>query len=119
MSSSASASSQSEPVVVTATRDAETTRHVSHRDLNLLSLAGQRQLGQRVDYAIKDVCAIGEYYAKRTLAASMDYQACSDVAWNGARPQIAAAIGRAMAGIDAGGNEVASTAIVVSARAKG
>jgi UrcA family protein len=114
VSSSASASSPGEPVVVTATRDAEATRFVHHGDLDLQRAPDQRRLAQRVDSAIKDVCAIGDYHAKRTIAASSDYHACSKVAWNGARPQIDAAIARAGAGF-AGGGHYVSTTIFVSA----
>jgi UrcA family protein len=113
-SSSAWAGNPAEPVVVTATRDSATTRYVSHRDLDLQLALDQRRLDQRVGSAIKDVCAIGDYHAKRTITASSDYHGCSKLAWNGARPQIDAAIARAGAAF-AGGGDYVSTTIFVSA----
>ena len=109
----------SDPVVVTATRDEVETRTVSYRDLNLVLASDQRRLDRRVGSAIKDVCVIDDYHAVRTLAAYSTYRACSDLAWTGARPQIRAAIERAQsfAARGGGGSDVASTAIVISARA--
>ena len=120
LSGTASAASPSEPVVVTGTRDVEQeTRIVSYRDLNLAAARDQRRLDRRVGSAIKDVCAIDEYHAVRTLASFESYRSCSTVAWSGARPQIAAAIAQAqaLAGLEGRGQKVATMAITISARA--
>ena len=120
VSSAAAAAAPSQPVVVTAPRSTELeTRLVSYRDLNLGLSQDQRTLHRRVGFAVNDVCGRDDFYAARTVRAFSLYRACSDVAWGGATPQIAAAIGRAMAGLDASGSQVAGSAITVSARAGG
>lgn len=111
---------KSRSVVVTAQRVSDLpTRRVSYRDLNLASVVNQRTLDRRVSYAVKDVCRINDYYSDRTLKSYGHYLACSDIAWGGARPQIAAAIARAQAMAQTGNatEAVASLAISVAAPA--
>jgi UrcA family protein len=118
VSSTAVAAVQTEPVVVTAPLPTDQfSRAVSHRDLDLTLASDQRRLHHRVSSAVKDVCAVGEYHAVRTLAAYSQYSACSKDAWSGARPQIAAAIDRAGSRFAGKANDVASTTLIVSARA--
>jgi UrcA family protein len=111
---------KSQPVVVTAQRAADLpTQLVSYRDLNLAAAADQAMLVRRVGYAVREVCFERDQRAERTLKALGHYEACSDFAWDGARPQLAAAIGRAqsLALNGNGATAVGSLAISVSAPA--
>ena len=115
-STAAVAQTPGERVTVTAPRTAdETTVRVSHADLNLALAADQRRLDRRVGSAIRDVCGASDYYAARTLTNFAFYHACSAKASDSAQSQMAAAIARATSQL-AGGTDVASTAILVSAR---
>ena len=118
VASTAMAAVQTEPVVITGPLAADQfSKVVSFADLSLARADDQRRLNHRVSSAVKDVCAVNDYYATRTLTSYSQFLECSEVAWCGARPQIAAAILRAGAQLAGGGSEVASTAIIVSARA--
>jgi UrcA family protein len=110
---------KSQPVVVTAPRSGDLpTEHVGYQDLNLVLAADQAKLQHRVGSAVKRVCRVSDYYAERSLASFADYMDCSDFAWGGASPQIAAAIDRAVALAQAGnGVLVSSVAITISAPA--
>jgi len=111
---------KSQPVVVTAQRPADLpTQLVSYRDLNLAAAADQVTLERRVGFAVKRVCRAGDYDAGKSLTSLSAYLGCSDFAWNGARPQLAAAIQRAQAlALNGGGAAaVGSLAITVSAPA--
>lgn len=107
-----------EPFVVTAQRDLP-TQWVSYRDLNLAGAAGQATLMRRVGNAVSEVCFERDERAERTLKSRGHYETCRDFAWDGARPQLAAAIGRAqaMALNGTGATAVGSLAISVSAPA--
>lgn len=114
----AMAGTKPETLVVTAPRDADQfTAYASYRDLNLVLASDQRRLNRRVKLAVEDVCALEDHNVVRTMGSFVHYQTCRDGAWTGARPQMVAAIEKAKAGFGAGGNEVASIAITVSARA--
>lgn len=116
---SSTAAAQTEPVVVTAQRQAdEPTEIVSHRDLRLTLAGDQRRLNRRVEAAVKNVCGYNDVAAARSVTTYSKYYACHGVAWNGARPQIAAALARASDRL-AGGSDVASGTILVSARRGG
>jgi UrcA family protein len=108
---------KSQPVVVTAPRsDDLPTEHVGYQDLNLVLVADQAKLQNRVGSAVKRVCRISDYYAERSLTSFADYMDCSHFAWGGANPQISAAIDRAVALAQAGnGAAVGSVAISVTA----
>ena len=89
---------QSEPFVVTAPRAADVAvMRVGYRDLNLTYAPARVTLIRRVDYAVKQVCFEHDQRAVRALPAHMQYVDCRTLAWNGARPQLAAAINRAWA----------------------
>jgi len=108
-----------EPMVVTAQRTVDLpTQRVSYRDLNLAAAQDQRTLERRVGRAVKQVCRIEDYHASKSLRSYAIYLQCSDFAWGGARPQVAAAIDRAHALALNGSDAVAvgSLAITVSAR---
>lgn len=118
-SSAAVAGTPGERVTVTAPRVAdETTVRVSHADLNLALATDQRRLDRRVGSAIRDVCGASDYHAARTLTNLTFYRACSDKAANNAQSQMAAAIARATNQFAGGGHDIASTAILVSARSE-
>ena len=94
----APAHAQSEPVVITAPWAVDIPmQRVSYRDLNLIYAPARITLIRRVDYAVKQVCRASEQQAVRTLESYMQYLNCSNFAWSGARPQMAAAINRAWA----------------------
>jgi len=111
---------RSRAVVVTAQRSSDLpTRRVAYRDLNLASATDQRMLERRVSLAVKQVCRASEQYANPSLGTRTLYLQCSDFAWGGARPQLAAAIDRAQALALNGHGAVAvgSLAIAISAPA--
>jgi len=111
---------KSTPMVVTAHRATDLpTQRVSYRDLDLASAEHQAALENRVGYAVKKVCLAGDQQSQRTLESYTLYVACSDFAWDGARPQIAAAIdrARALALNGKGAVAVGSLAIAISAPA--
>ena len=116
----APAHAQSEPFVVTAPRTADLpTMRVSYRDLNLTYAPARVALIRRVDYAVRQVCFERDQRSVSTLPSHMQYVDCSKFAWNGARPQLAAAIDRAQAMALNGNGAVAvgSLAITISAPA--
>jgi len=94
----APAHAQSEPFVVTAPRTADLPMmRVGYRDLNLTYAPARVTLIRRVDYAVKQVCFESDQRSVRTLPSYIQYVDCSKFAWNGARPQLAAAINQAWA----------------------
>jgi UrcA family protein len=114
------AQAKSDPVVITGQRVSDLpTQRVSFADLNLAAAADQVTLERRVGSAVKQVCVASGYTIEANLRARASYSGCSDFAWDGARPQIAAAIARTQAvalnGI--GSDAAASLAITVSAPA--
>ena len=116
----APAQAKSQPMVVTAQRTADLpTQRVSFADLNLASAQDQRILNRRVGSAVKIVCLERDQRAEKSLASFGEYGVCSDFAWDGARPQLAAAIDRARAMALNGNGAVAvgSLAITISAPA--
>lgn len=116
----APAFAQSKPFTVTAPRDSSMTmRQVSYRDLNLASIEDQRTLERRVGYAVKKVCYLDDYSADRSLETYSHFVGCSHAAWDGARPQIAAAVTRAqaLARLGKATKSLAGATINVSARA--
>jgi len=116
-----SAQAQSEPFIVTAPRAPDVAvMRVGYRDLNLTYAPARVTLIRRVDYAVKQVCFEHDQRAVRALPAHMEYVDCSTLAWNGARPQLAAAINRAWANAGRtsyGAAAMGGLAIVVSAPA--
>jgi UrcA family protein len=114
------AQAKSQPVTVTAQRASDLpTQRVSFADLNLASASDQGILETRVGHAVKEVCGEREQLAIKTLTSFSHYVACRDFAWDGARPQLAAAIDRARAMALNGNGAVAvgSLAISISAPA--
>jgi len=114
------AHARSEPVVITGQRASDLlTQRVSFADLNLAAAADQTTLVHRVGSAVKQVCVASGYTIEANLRARASYLGCSNFAWDGARPQIAAAIARtpAVALNDIGSDTAASLAITVSAPA--
>jgi len=94
------APAQDRPVVVYGQPEATNIEHVPYGDLNLQASSDRKTLYGRVGRAVRNVCNFD-----RTGIAS-DYRVCSAGAWNGARPQIDAAMARqslAMNGSAAGG----------------
>ena len=116
----APAHAKSDQMVVTAQRTADLpTQRVSFADLNLASAEDRGILDRRVGSAVKIVCFERDQRAEKTLSSFGEYVACSDFAWDGARPQLAAAIDRAQAMARNGNGAVAvgSLAITISAPA--
>lgn len=114
------AQAKSDPVVITGQRIGDLpTRRVGFADLNLASAAGQRTLERRVGFAVKQVCFAGGHAIDQTVESYANFRGCSDFAWDGARPQIAAAVDRARALALNGNGAVAvgSVAITISAPA--
>lgn len=94
----APAQAQDEPFIVTAPRAADiAVMRVGYRDLNLTYAPARVTLIRRVDHAVKQVCFEHDQRAVRALPAHMEYVDCRTVAWNGARPQLAAAINQSWA----------------------
>jgi UrcA family protein len=97
---------QAENLVVSADRNATLTTTVRYSDLNLASARGREQLDRRVRGAIRQVC--GEPVIM-PLSQRLSERRCVSGAWQGAEPQVAAAIeGRSIAS--------RSGAIVIAAR---
>ena len=114
------AQAKSQPVTVTAHRAGDLpTQRVSYADLNLASASDQDILERRVGSAVKIVCLERDQRAEKTLTSFTHFVACRNFAWDGARPQLAAAIDRAR-GLALNGNgavAVGSLAITISAPA--
>jgi len=96
---SAPAHAQSDDIfVITAPRTADIpVRRVSYRDLNLTYAPHRVVLIHRVDRAVNQVCTASGFVVDISIKSWSERRACRDVAWNGARPQLAAAINRAWA----------------------
>jgi UrcA family protein len=84
------------------------TRTVRYADLNLAAADGQKKLDRRVSSAVRFVC---KPFNARTDAS--DRRECIDVAWGGARPQMALAIQRAQRLAATGTSTIAPVAIAV------
>lgn len=85
-------------------------RLVSYRDLNLATLEGEKTLNGRVRGAVRIVCAEsgpGRDFRQESL--------CHNVAWSGARPQIALAVMRAREIAMTGTSAILPVAISLSA----
>ena len=96
--SAAPAQAQTEPVIVTAPRASDMPRWwVSYRDLNLTFAPHRVTLMRRVRYAVNMVCQERDMRAGRSLTEYSHYITCRNYAWNGARPQVVAAINQAWA----------------------
>lgn len=78
------------PIVVTGPSSDTITRHVSFRDLNLATKAGEKALRRRVSYTASDICY--ELNSDLSVHAKME---CRKDAIFDARPQIARAVLRA------------------------
>jgi len=65
---------------------------VPYRDLNLIYRDHQSVLYSRVGLAVRRVCSFDK---GNIPVIDSDYRVCRDDAWQGARPQISNAIGRA------------------------
>ena len=112
------AQAKSEPVVITGQRVSDLpTQRVGFADLNLASAQDQLTLDRRVGSAVKQVCIASGHTIERNLEARASYRGCSDFAWDGARPQIAAAIDRARALALNGNGAMVVGSIAVSAPA--
>lgn len=114
------AHAKSDPVVITGQRAVDLpTQRVNFADLNLAAAADQALLERRIGYAVKQVCQERGQHAEKTLGSFTRYVQCRDFAWDGARPQLAAAVDRARALALNGSGSVAvgSLAITVSAPA--
>ena len=114
------AHAKSDPVVITGQRVSDLpTRRVNFADLNLAAAADQRALERRVASAVKQVCFAGGHAIDQTVKSYVNFRGCSDFAWDGARPQIAAAVNRARAFAlnENGAVAVGSVAITISAPA--
>jgi len=68
---------------------------VSYADLNLARVEGQAALEQRVRAAVRHVCPESR---ARDFAMAAFAERCAAAAWEGARPQMAAAIAQAGSG---------------------
>ena len=100
---------QPKTVVVTAPDADIPTRRVSYRDLNLVTLAGERTLNRRVGQAVRSVC----FESVGTEAAFQLEFSCRKESWDGARPQIARAIQRARDIAQNGYSAIAPVAITI------
>ena len=74
------------PLVAQAADDLPTVR-VSFADLDLSKAAGRATLERRVDRAVKRLC---EAPSPINAVAMHRYRSCREVAWSGARVQLAA-----------------------------
>lgn len=68
-------------------------KRVSYVDLNLTSASGEKTLYRRVSSAVNFVCGVNQ--SERDLGQLADAAHCTNIAWDGAKPQILTAIGRA------------------------
>jgi len=96
------------PVVVTGPSSDTITRRVSYRDLNLASLSGEATLERRVGTTIHSIC--NELIASH----SVDTRSCRNVAWRGARPQVAQAVLRAQQIASTGQSLIAMSSITLT-----
>lgn len=80
-----------EPQTVVGAPLPERTHSVSYADLNLATTAGEKTLKMRVHKAVRTLCRNGVQSSAETRAS----RTCSDFAWRGATPQMAAAVKRA------------------------
>lgn len=97
------------PVVVRAQPADSVTRRVTYHDLNLASLAGEKQLNKRVNQAVRGVC----FEANGSTSDINILQSCRIQAWRGARPQVADAVLRAQQIAATGQSLIAFSAITL------
>lgn len=78
-------------LALTATAAQAENVNVTYSDLNLNTVAGQKELSQRIDRAARDVCGYG---AKRTgtRLPDLEARACYDMAKAQAGEQVAARV---------------------------
>ena len=100
-----------QPITVTA--QANVTRYVSFRDLNLVSRADEKVLVHRVSIATRDVCDQAVMREPVNLSA---YMGCRAGAWQEAQPQIERAVTRAREIAVNGFSAIAPVAIAIGAR---
>ncbi|WP_374573504.1 UrcA family protein [Phenylobacterium sp.] len=60
---------------------------VAYADLDLASASGRATLERRIEHAVRQVCPAQPMPME--IAKQGEYRACRDVAWNGARRQLA------------------------------
>lgn len=108
----AAAAAEERPVLIQGEPANVRTERVSFTRLNLSIERDQKRLNHRVGAAVERVCLrdIG-----RDGLQDRGYDACSNVAWNGAAPQIANAIKRAREIAMNGSSTIAASAITISA----
>jgi UrcA family protein len=109
----ASVTAKDRPVLVTAPTDM-VLRHVRYSDIDLAVPEGRSALYQRVGFAISDVCAEANHFDNGSFAFKSGLKQCSNVAWSGARPQIARAVQRANQLAATGTSSIAAAAITIS-----
>lgn len=109
----ASPAAAKRPIVVTGNPDL-VVRHVSFADLNLASFAGENTLRHRVRGAVKDVCLEATGGNTGGAPYKINMVNCSASAWDGANPQIAAAVQRAREIAATGSSNIAAAAITIS-----
>lgn len=106
------AQAKEKPVVVQAPfNDEVPVRRVTYADLDLTKKAGEKMLHRRVGRAVLEVCDDFNPGADRFQLID-----CRGFAWDGARPQIARAVGLARGTAVADGSGSASSAIVINLR---
>lgn len=94
-------------ITITARSDDVLTERVSYHDLNLTLVSDEKRLIGRVRGAVDRVCP----------SADSDFsigEGCHDLAWRGARPQIALAVRRAHEMAANGFSSIAPVAIAIS-----
>lgn len=100
-------------VVVTGTSDELVTRQVRYRDLDITSAQGERELIERVHFAVNSVCheAVGGRvgYLRQTMS-------CQARSWSSAQPQIERAVERARDIAANGWSAIAPVAITIGVR---
>lgn len=108
---SAPASAQGQQLVIVSERADNPVRRVSLKDLNLATAEGEKILSRRVRRAVSSACheAVGH---RLNLQAD---QSCRDLAWDGAKPQMALAVQRAREIAATGGSKIAPVAISIVA----
>ena len=107
------ASAQERPVIIYGEPSIVRTELVPLAQLNLATARDQKRLKHKVRKAVDRVCL---RETSRPGLQDLDFYACEDDAWEGAAPQIAAAIAKASALAANGAAPIAVTAIRVSAR---
>ena len=100
---------QDRPVIVYGEPQQVNVEHVPYGDLNLAASGDRKTLFRRVGSAVRTVCNFG------AIGAASDYRTCAGLAWQGARPQIDAALAQANRLASNGQSPMAAGAIIISA----